>query len=154
MENTLTTELQIEHALDLNDRVHGIETALDAAPTSSIAGMQFVHDDVERVLPELRKNLKQIILRVVRENLQPEDKAALQELFSRVRKIVAEERGQIMAHLAEQKHSALARRNTEFARGRQMLVELNQFERLAAEYEAAIGAMFGESESGIERVQF
>ena len=146
-------ELQIAHAVELNDRVHGIETAL-AGPQKSGTGMQFVRDDVERVLPELRRNLKETILKVVRENLAPGDQAALQELFSRVRKVVAEERGQIMAHLADQKYSTLNTRNNEFARARQMLVELNQFECLAAEYEGAIFRMFVESESGIERIQF
>ena len=140
-----TAELQIEHALDLNDRVHSIETAL--GPQKSSTGMQFVRDDIERALPELRRNLKQIILKVVRENLEPGDKAALQELFSRVRKIAAEERGEIMAHLADQKYASLRTRNTEFVRGRQMLVELNQFERLAAEYEGAIFKMFAEQDT-------
>ena len=149
----MSTE-QIEHALELNDRVHAIDTALDVAANPG-AGMQFLRDDVERVLPELRKNLKQIILRVVRENLEPGDKATFQELFARVRKIVAEERGEIMHYLSKDaRFPTPEQRKNELARARQMLLDLKSFERLAAEYEAAIGEMFGKSETGIERVQF
>ena len=153
---TTKAELQIEYAGELNDRLHAIDMALESSRQNG--AHDSIRDGVERALPGLRKNLQQLILKVVLENIEPGDKAAFQELFTRVRNIVAEERGEIMAHLAKQKYSTLNTRNIEFARARQMLVELNQFERLAAEYEGAIFAMFVESESesetGIERVQF
>ena len=146
----MTTE-QIEYAAELNDRLHAIDVVLESSRQNG--AHDSIRDGVERALPELRKTVQHLILKIVRENIEPGDKATFQELFSRVRTIVAEERGETMAHLADQKYSPKTR-NIEFARARQMLVELKQFERLAAEYEAAILKMFVESESGIERIQF
>src|SRR5258706_504055 len=83
--------MNIEQAHVYNDQLHATATSLDDAKHPA-----FIRRYVARSLPGLREHLKETILNVVRENLQPEDHAAFQELFSRVWKIVADQREQIV----------------------------------------------------------
>ena len=146
------TKTEFAHAHELNNLVLDIETTLDNADHNpTFAGiahrsvvspeLQIIRDSVERDLPELQRGLKETILNVVRENVQPEDHAAFQDLFWRIRRIVADAREQITPLAAYAKHEKFAKQRfftVDQARALQMLLDLDAFEGLAAEYEGEI----------------
>jgi len=123
---------------------YAIATSLDDAKHPA-----FIRRYVARSLPGLREHLKETILNVVRENLQPEDHAAFQELFSRVWKIVADQRKQIVESKVD------LRRKSDLARANKMLADVDRFEKLAAEYEREIFKLFAENpKRNKERIQW